>query len=349
MDGRGADGSAGKAAVAARDLWLIAAAAFGLFLAWTLSTVWLLAFAGWLLALALGVLAAPLQRRLMISPRAALALVVAAIVAATAAGIWFAGNAAAEQAEALREALPKALAALYRWLGSFAPGRWLIGLWQSSNFEAQDLTRFAGLATSTLHMALNAVAAALLIVALGIYVAADPLSYRRGLLQLVPPAHRARAEQVAEAVRDRMSRWLLGQAVSMLAVAGLTLAGLLLIGMPLAVPLAVIAGAFEFVPYIGPFASGLLIAAVALSDNETQALKAVLVCVAVQQSEAYLVQPLVQRWAVRMPPALALLAVVVFGLLFGVAGLLLAVPLMVLTMALVEQLYVKPLQARAGR
>jgi predicted PurR-regulated permease PerM len=49
-----------------------------------------------------------------------------------------------------------------------------------------------------------------------------------------------------------------------------------------------------------------------------------------------------QRWAVRLPPVLALLSVLVFGALFGVPGVLLAMPLMVLAMALVEQLVLAP-------
>jgi predicted PurR-regulated permease PerM len=49
------------------------------------------------------------------------------------------------------------------------------------------------------------------------------------------------------------------------------------------------------------------------------------------------VQPVAQRWAVRLPPALGLLSVLVFGLLFGLAGVLLAVPLMVVVVTLVQQ------------
>jgi predicted PurR-regulated permease PerM len=63
--------------------------------------------------------------------------------------------------------------------------------------------------------------------------------------------------------------------------------------------------------------------------------------------EAYLVQPLVQRWAVRLPPVLSILAVLIFGLLFGLPGALLAAPLMVLSMTLVEHLYVRAVAGAA--
>ena len=52
-------------------------------------------------------------------------------------------------------------------------------------------------------------------------------------------------------------------------------------------------------------------------------------------------QPLVQQWAVSLPPALTLISVVVFGLLFGIVGVIFAAPLMVTVMVLVRKLYVE--------
>ena len=57
--------------------------------------------------------------------------------------------------------------------------------------------------------------------------------------------------------------------------------------------------------------------------------------------EGNVIMPLVQKWAVALPPAMGLLAVVAFGLLFGMAGVLFAVPLMVVVMTLVQKLYVE--------
>jgi len=109
----------------------------------------------------------------------------------------------------------------------------------------------------------------------------------------------------------------------------LTAVGLALVGMPLVVP------------HFGTVASTVLIVAVALTLDQHTALWAALVCLAVQQAEAYVVQPLVQRWAVRPPPVLSILSVLIFGLLFGLPGVLLAAPLMVLTMTLIDHLYVQ--------
>lgn len=323
--------------VAARDLWGVAAVALALMLAWRLANVLMVAFAGALLALALLQLARPLQQRLGLSARWALVAVVVALVLALGLGSWAMGASAAEQLQLLRETLPRALQALQRWLGERAAGRWLLDLWAQAASEPQDWQRVAGLATGTLNATAGAVGALALVLAIGVYAAGDPETYRRGLLRLVPPRRRAFASQALDAVTRDLSRWLLGQGVSMLAVALVTTAGLTAIGMPLAVSLGVIAGLLDFVPYIGPIVSGVLIVAVALTEGEGMAIAAALVCLGVQQAEAYLLQPLVQRWAVRLPPVLGLLAVLVFGLLFGLSGVLLGVPLMVLSMTLVNQ------------
>ena len=114
------------------------------------------------------------------------------------------------------------------------------------------------------------------------------------------------------------------------------------IGMPLAWTLGVVAGVLEFVPYFGTIVSSVLIVAVAFGEGERMALQALVVCVIVQQAEAWIVLPFAQRWAVRLAPGLSIVAVFAFSVLFGLAGAMLAVPLMVLTLALVQHLVVEP-------
>lgn len=324
--------------------WALAAAALALLLAWRLASVLLLAFAGLLVALALLQASALLRRHGLgrqPSPRGALLVVVLVLLLLLAGGSWLAGNGIAEQLQSLRDTLPQALAAVRKWLSGYAPGRWLLEVWSAAApNKPEDWQQLAGLATNTVNAMVGAAGILVLVVAIGLYLAADPDTYSRGLLRLVPAPRRALAARTLGASGRQLSRWLLGQGVSMLAVGALTAAGLLLIGMPLALPLALIAGLLDFVPYFGPLVSGVFIVAVALTVGESMALWAALVCFAVQQFEAYVVVPLAQRWAVHMPPVLGMLSVLVFGVLFGLPGVLLAMPLTVLTMTLVDELYV---------
>ncbi|WP_292449060.1 AI-2E family transporter [Methylibium sp.] len=302
-------------------------------LLWQLLDVIIVVFGAVLFATFLLTLAEPLHRRLSLPPSAALAAVVLLLLVLLVLGGWLVGEPVARQLGNLRDVLPQAFTAAAEWLGGNPVGQTLLEAWDT----ARVWSRAAGMAGFTL----GALAGALLIVATGIFLAADPALYRRGLLRLLPPEHRQRVDDALLAAGEGLSRWLLGQGVSMLAVGVLTSLGLWLIGMPLALALGIIAAALDFVPYFGPIAAGLLIVLLAFAQGPEQALYAALLVLAIQQFESFVLVPFVQRWTVRLPPVLALIALMIFGLLFGPIGALFAVPLMVVAMILVQRLYVR--------
>jgi predicted PurR-regulated permease PerM len=291
-----------------------------------------------------------LQRRTGLSARLALAAVVLGTVALIAAFIAMLGDPVGEQFDELRRALPGALAEVTRWLNSHSVGIALLEWWEGAK-SGLEWSRIAGLFGS----AVGALGSALLMLITGLYLAADPALYRRGLLHLLPRAVRPRVDQALRDAGHGLSRWLVAQGIAMLAVGVLTAIGLALIGQPLAIPLGIIAGLLEFVPFVGTFASSALIVLLAFAQGAPHALYAALICFAVQQFEGYVVQPFVQRWAIALPPALGLIAVVAFGVLFGPPGVVFAVPLMVVVLILVQRLYVdaalegEPLPAGAAR
>jgi predicted PurR-regulated permease PerM len=294
-----------------------------------------LVFGSIVVAVALRRGARPL-RRWIANERRAVVVFASGTLTALGLGVWLLGQPIGDEFESLRRALPAALGALERWLDSHAPGRWLLAAWPGVQ-EQLDLSRLAGLAGS----AAGAFGAAVLMLVVGLYLALDPTLYRRGAVQLLPPAVRPRVERALLDAGEAISRWLLGQACVMLAVGLLTAVGLMLIGMPLALPLGIVAGLLEFVPYFGTFAASALVVLLALTEGPQQAAYAALVCIAVQQFEGYVLQPLVQRRAVALPPALGLVAVLAFGLLFGPIGLVFAVPIAVAAMVMIQRLYIQ--------
>ena len=167
------------------------------------------------------------------------------------------------------------------------------------------------------------------------------LTLGQGLLRLLPPRRRPAFQAAMEASGEGLKKWLLGQGVAMLMVGVTVGIGLALLGMPLAPALGLISGLLEFVPFFGPIASALLAVLVAFAQGPQEALYVAIFFVVIQQLEGNVVIPFVQRWAVHMPPLLSVLAVVVFGTLFGVAGVVFGTPLMVVTLVLVERLYVR--------
>ncbi len=336
--------------VTAGDLWAWTIALLLMLLAWRLSSVLLLVFAGVLLAIGLRRLTQPLEQRLRLPPQGALAVAVIGLAALLAASVWLMGAGVVEQLQSLRDTLPLAWRALQKWLTGYGWGRWVIETLSAAEIKPDDWQQMAGVFTGTLNATVGGAGALVLVVVLAIYLAADAQTYRRGLLRLTPHARRPAVARALDAATHDLSRWLLGQAVSMLAVGALTAIGLMLIGMPLVVSLSLIAALLEFVPYFGPVVTGVLVVAVALTRGEDLALWAAVVCLAVQQIEGHVVQPLAQRWAVRLPPVLGIVSVLVFGLLFGLPGVLLALPLMVLCVALVGELYLnEPAEAAPFR
>ncbi len=180
-----------------------------------------------------------------------------------------------------------------------------------------------------------------LIIFVGIYFAMDPQLYRRGLIRMVPQHYRAPVDDALGASGHALSRWLLGQAISMVFVGVATAIGLAALGIPLAMSLGVIAGMLTFIPFFGALAAGLLAIVFAFTQGPQQALYVAILAIAIQQIEGHVLTPLVQRWAAQLPPVLSIMSSVVFGLLFGLVGVLFAAPLMVVLMTLVEKLYVE--------
>jgi predicted PurR-regulated permease PerM len=197
------------------------------------------------------------------------------------------------------------------------------------------------MATGLLGTVFNAFADAILVLVVALFLAADPAPYRRGLLRLVPPARRSRGAEVLDALDDGLWQWILGQSLAMLCVGVITAAGLLLLGIPLAFALGILAGLLNFIPYLGPILSGGPAVLIAFAQSPTDALYTLLLFVFLQSFEGYVLTPMLQRRAVSIPPALGILAIVGLGALFGAYGVLFATPLLLVVMVLVRMVYVE--------
>ena len=157
---------------------------------------------------------------------------------------------------------------------------------------------------------------------------------------MLPRADRGRAQETLSAVGVALRRWVIGRLVAMLMIGALTACGLWLIGVPLALTLGLLAGLLNLIPYIGPLAAFVPDGLMALLQGGVAVVWVLALYVVVQTAESYLVTPLVQQRAVRLPPALTITAQVVLGLVLGGAGLLFATPLTAAMLVVVQLLYV---------
>lgn len=196
-------------------------------------------------------------------------------------------------------------------------------------------------ATGVFSTTLGALANVVIILFIGLFLAVEPRLYTDGLIRLVPIGRRARAREVLYAVGDVLQWWLVGKVVAMLVIGVLTALGLWLLGVELALTLGLIAALLTFIPNIGPVLALVPAVLLALLHSPTQALYVVLLYLAIQTVESYVLTPLVQRRTVSLPPALTISAQVALGVLLGGLGLVLATPLTVALLVLIQRLYIE--------
>lgn len=169
---------------------------------------------------------------------------------------------------------------------------------------------------------------------------------RRNLRQLL---NTFIGEETADTVRvtvreieERLGAWVRGELVLMLIIGMATYLGLTILGMPYALPLALIAGLLEVIPILGPIISGVPSVLVALTISPGLALAVVALYIIVQQLENNLVVPMVLRKAVGLPPLASLIALMIGGRLAGTIGIILAVPILLVIQTLVQETFLKP-------
>ncbi|PYE84895.1 AI-2E family transporter [Pseudoroseicyclus aestuarii] len=306
---------------------------------WQVSFVLLLVFFAVLIAVGLRHPAQALAGWTGMPVNLALALVVLLIVAALGGFAMMQGMRILTQFEELWTRIPEAVTGLEERLRDSRMGGMLVRRMEGSG-EGGGMN-VMGAIGGTLVTLGGAGANIVVVLTLSIFLATKPEFYRRGMVKLVPPQHRPRADQICHDIGRGLWYWLLGQLVDMLAVAALVFLGLWLLGVPLPLTLALIAGLLNFVPFVGPIISVVPAILVALSEGMGTVVWVGLLYLTVQQIEGNVIMPLVQQRTTAIPPALTIVAVALFGVLFGLIGVLLATPLLLVAMILVQKLWVE--------
>lgn len=301
----------------------------------------LLVFACILCAILLYKLSEIMARRFHMNRKWALTIVVLVLAAIIGLGSWAMAPQISEQSSKLAKEIPAAVERLQtavqqhpllkRVASELPPPEQIVK--QMGNMVPNAGLFFGGV--------LGAIGNVIIIIFVGIYFAASPQLYTNGAIRLVPQSKRPRAREVQQELGHTLASWLLGKAASMLIVGIATSIGLSMLGVPLALILGIIAGLLDFIPYLGPIMAGVPAVLLALSISPELALYTVLLFVGIQLVEGYVLQPLIEARAVDLPPALVVVMQLIFGTLFGFAGVALATPLAAGLAVLVKMLYVE--------
>ena len=293
----------------------------------------LLVFAGILLAVFLRTIGCWLSQSTRLPIHWCMVIVLIGF-AAVMFGIVFAfGQQIAQQADALYGAVRQAYNDFQAQLSQYRIGQQIME--QASDV---DLKSTAASAASGL---LRSIASIVLIAFLGLYLSTQPQLYTEAFFGLFRPAERARVARLVDALGAALRWWLLGQLIAMAIVGVVTTIGLLILGAPMAVPLGVLAMLLTFVPYVGAIVSAVPAVLIALTKGRDLALYVILLYLFAHLLEGCVLVPLIQHRLVYLPPAMTLATQFLMEIFVGSMGMAFATPLLVITMVLVKQLYLK--------
>lgn len=299
---------------------------------WQLRHLLMLVFGAVVIATIFRALADPIRRHLRLPDWLALTAAILLIMAVIGTAFAAFGREVGRQAQRLADSLPAAWQAIEARLSD-------LDLGQISD-ALPGLGDLAGLTSFALSLG-GWLATMLLVIAAAIYFAAQPKVYRRGLVLLVPKKGRKLVDEALGDSGRALAMWLRGQLIIMVVVGSLTGLGLWLLGLPSPLALGLLAGLLDFVPFLGPIAAAIPALLIAFSMDVEMGLWTLALYVLVQQVEGNFLYPLVQRYAVGIPPGLMLFALLAGGLLFGLPGVFLGAPLTVVAYVLVKRLYVR--------
>jgi predicted PurR-regulated permease PerM len=335
----GAPCGGGKPAPAAaaipRTLVSLSLVTLGVLFLWLTLPVDLVIFAGVLLAICLRRAADDASRAFGLPVAGAIAAIVCAALAFFAFFGWFFAQQIASQVDQLSRQLPAAVQKVGEMIGPVLSQHFDFSKIQTSPIAIVE--GFFGAATNVVEV----IGGVVMMLFLGLYFAIEAELYTRGLLRLVPPARRGRAAEIMRETASAIWYWILGRFFAMAALGMLSGMGLWLIGVPAPVALGILAGILTFVPYLGAVVSAVPSVLMAAAVNVHLAIYVVVLYAALHAFEAYVLVPMVQRRIVHLPPALALSAQVLLGVLGGFLGVLLATPLLAVGIVIVRMAYVE--------
>lgn len=196
----------------------------------------------------------------------------------------------------------------------------------------QGILRAAGVFRATISV----IFATLLVPVWMFFVLRDEQRISQSIYHLVPPAYRADLQCIQTLVDRTFSSFLRGQLVLCISVGVMAMVILMVLDVDFALLLGILAGILELVPNLGPILGAIPSVLVALPDSLGKAIAVIIAFLIIQQAENLILVPRVMGRSVRLHPAIVMIVLVVGGALWGVWGLLLAVPVTALTRDLIR-------------
>ncbi len=336
----------------------IASVAFAALLAftWHFAATLFLIFAGMLLGVALNAMTDRLSRVARLPHALRLTIVCLALAGLLSSVVFLGGATIAQQATALSNTIKSQLVNVKAFLDRNGIDTSYFDLGSSSASAdssatpgaapTRNLPSAGALASSggaiisqTFKLLLGTVSAVgnlFIVLFLGVTFAAQPSVYRRGLLFMTPARHRGRATIIVDRIGETLERWLIAQMITMSVVFLVTWTGLAIIGIPGSFILGLQAGLLTFIPTVGALVGGLIVVLASFASGWVAAVSAFVLFLGVHALESYILTPIIQRQALEIPPATLFAFQILLGVVFGIWGLALALPLIAIAKVMID-------------
>jgi predicted PurR-regulated permease PerM len=332
---------------------------------WYFAATLFLIFAGVLLGVALNALTNMLGRVTRL-PHALRLSIVCLVLAALLSGVVLLGGATiAQQATALSDTIKSQLVGVKAFLERNGIDTSYLEIGNSGAAGTPSRTATPGAAPPTRNLpdagalassggaivsqtfklvlgTVSAVGNFFIVLFLGLTFAAQPGVYRNGLLFMAPAQYRERATVIVDRIGETLERWLIAQIITMFAVFVVTSIGLALLGIPGSFILGIQAGLLTFIPTIGALIAGLIVVLASLASGWIAAASAFVLFLGVHALESYILTPMLQRQALNIPPATMFAFQILLGVVFGIWGIALALPLMAIVKVIIDYFKAEP-------
>jgi predicted PurR-regulated permease PerM len=344
-------------AISVGGIGIVAFAALLLF-TWYFAATLFLIFAGMLLGVALNAVTTLLGRVVSL-PHPLRLTIMCLVLAGMLSGVVFLGGATiARQASTLSDTIKSQLVNVKAFLDRNGIDTSYFELGSSATTPADSSTPATpgaarhtlpspgaiassggAIVSQTFKLLLGTVSAVgnfFIVLFLGLTFSAQPSVYRTGLLFMVPARQRARATVIVDRIGETLERWLIAQIITMAAVFLVTWIGLSAIGIQSSLILGMQAGLLAFIPTVGALLAGLIVVLASLASGWVAAVSAFALFLGVHALESYILTPIIQRQALDIPPATLFAFQILLGVVFGIWGLALALPLMAIAKVMID-------------
>jgi predicted PurR-regulated permease PerM len=326
---------------------------------WYFAATLFLIFAGMLLAVALNAMTNMLGRVVRLPHALRLTIVCLVLVGLFSGVVFLGGSTIAQQATALSDTIKAQLVNVKALLERNGIDTSYFGLGNPAATPAAPTTpptagaaeRYnlpsageiassgSAIVSQTLKLLLGTLSAFgnfFIVMFLGLTFAAQPSVYRNGLLSMVPARHRAGATVIVDRIGETLERWLIAQLLTMFAVFLVTWIGLAIIGIQGSFILGIQAGLLTFIPTIGALIGGLIVVLASLASGWVAAASALVLFLGIHVLESYILTPMLQRQALEIPPATLFAFQILLGVVFGLWGITLALPLIAVAKVVID-------------